>query len=72
MERKTQIPIGIEEEYQPLDIEVKRLWFHVSRQPLCSLLKARCTLYLFEMETSVCENIKQAREECILSEKCGR
>ena len=69
MEEKHKFTIGIEEEYQIIDVETRDLVSHVSKiidgtqSLLHEKLKNEMHESVVEMETSVCENIKQAREE---------
>lgn len=66
---KHKFTVGIEEEYQIIDIESRCLVSHVSKiiegskATLHESLKNEMHESVVEMETSVCENIKQAREE---------
>lgn len=64
-----QFTIGIEEEYQIIDVESRDLVSHVSkiieggRAVLSENLKYEMHESTVEMETGICANIKEAREE---------
>lgn len=68
---KHKFTIGIEEEYQIIDAEKKCLVSHVSKiieggkATLKENLKNEMHESVIEMETSVCDNIKQAHEEML-------
>lgn len=61
--------IGIEEEYQIIDIETRDLVSHVSKiieggkATLSENLKHEMHESMIEMETGICDNIQQARQE---------
>lgn len=61
--------IGIEEEYQIIDVETRNLVSHVSKiieggkAVLSENLKHEMHESMVEMETGICQNIKEARQE---------
>lgn len=70
--------IGVEEEYQIIDAESRDLVSHVSKiieggkAVLSENLKHEMHESVVEMETGICENIQQARQELTDLRKIGR
>lgn len=67
--------IGIEEEYQIIDVETRDLVSHVSKiieggkSRLNENIKYEMHESMIEMETGICENVQQARDELFMLRK---